>query len=78
MGKRKCHRSSHTLKPQLCISEPEEWEDFDGDDDVVDLRAYQVLGGTFHFNLLNLPPQPKQVNDWVITQGMFRFISNGP
>ena len=49
--------------------EPEEWEDFDGDDDVVDLRAYAVLGGVFHFNLLHLPPQPKVVKDWTITQG---------
>ena len=51
------------------FAEPEEWEDFDGDDDVVDLRAYAVLGGVFHFNLLHLPPQPKVVKDWTITQG---------
>ena len=57
--------------------EPEEWEDFDGDDDVVDLRAYAVLGGVFHFNLLHLPPQPKVVKDWTITQGILlsTFIS---
>ena len=52
--------------------EPEEWEDFDGDDDVVDLRAYAVLGGVFHFNLLHLPPQPKVIKDWTITQGKLR------
>ena len=51
------------------VTEPEEWDDFDGDDDVVDLRAYCVLGGVFHFNLLHLPPQPKQIKDWIITQG---------
>ncbi|XP_064600678.1 dynein axonemal intermediate chain 7-like [Liolophura sinensis] len=48
--------------------EPPEWEDFDGDDDEVDLRAYHVIGGVFHFNLLHLPPQPKTVNNWTMTQ----------
>ncbi len=50
--------------------EPVEYEDFDGDEDAVDLRAYQVLGGTFHFNLLHMPPQPKLVNNWILTQGL--------
>ena len=27
-----------------------------------------MTGGVFHFNLLNLPPQPKTVNNWVITR----------
>ncbi|KAH3877276.1 dynein axonemal intermediate chain 7-like isoform X2 [Dreissena polymorpha] len=48
--------------------EPPIWEDFDEDEDVVDLRANHVLGGVFHFNLMSLPPQPKIVNDWVITR----------
>ena len=52
-----------------CVAEPPEWEDFDDDDDVVDLRAYAVLGGVFHFNLLHLPPQPRVINSWTITQG---------
>ncbi|KAL4224695.1 Protein casc1 [Mactra antiquata] len=48
--------------------EPPEWEDFDEDEDVVDLRANHVLGGVFHFNLMSLPPQPKTVNNWTITR----------
>lgn len=48
--------------------EPPEWEDFDEEDDVVDLRAYHVVGGVFSFDLLDLPPQPKQCRDWTITQ----------
>ncbi|XP_052797424.1 dynein axonemal intermediate chain 7 homolog isoform X1 [Mya arenaria] len=48
--------------------EPPEWEDFDEDEDVMDLRANHVLGGVFHFNLMQLPPQPKTVNNWVITR----------
>ncbi|KAL5006456.1 hypothetical protein ScPMuIL_015262 [Solemya velum] len=48
--------------------EPIEWEDLQEDDDVVDLRANHVLGGVFHFNLLNLPPQPKSMKSWVITR----------
>ena len=49
-------------------AEPIDCDDFDGDDEEVDLRAYQVVGGIFHFDLLNLPPQPKTVNTWIITQ----------
>lgn len=48
--------------------EPLEWEDFDEDEDVMDLRANHVLGGVFHFNLITLPPQPKIVNNWIITR----------
>ena len=49
--------------------EPPEFEDFDGDDDVIDLRAYEVVGGVFYFNLVNMPPQPKVAGHWTITQG---------
>ena len=52
-------------------SEPPEWEDFDEEDDVVDLRAYNVVGGVFTFDLLDLPPQPKVCKNWVITQREF-------
>uniref|UniRef100_A0A0B7AJV5 IC97/Casc1 N-terminal domain-containing protein n=1 Tax=Arion vulgaris TaxID=1028688 RepID=A0A0B7AJV5_9EUPU len=45
-----------------------EWEDFDEEDDVIDLRAYDVLGGAFMLNLLQMPPQPKTVESWIITQ----------
>ncbi|KAK2146360.1 hypothetical protein LSH36_614g02029 [Paralvinella palmiformis] len=48
--------------------EPEEFDDFDGDEDAIDLRANHVLGGVFFFNLINLPPQPRNVENWVITQ----------
>ncbi|XP_050403844.1 dynein axonemal intermediate chain 7 [Patella vulgata] len=47
--------------------EPVEWEDFDEDDDIIDLRAYHILGGVISFDLVELPPQPKQVNSWTIT-----------
>ena len=49
--------------------EPPEFDDFDGDDDVIDLRAYEVVGGIFYFNLINMPPQPKSGGQWTITQG---------
>ncbi|XP_025088707.1 axonemal 84 kDa protein-like isoform X3 [Pomacea canaliculata] len=48
--------------------EPLEWEDFDEEDNVVDLRAYHVVGGIFTFDLLCLPPQPKVCKNWTITQ----------
>lgn len=50
------------------ITEPLEWEDFDEEDNVVDLRAYHVVGGIFTFDLLCLPPQPKVCKNWTITQ----------
>ena len=52
----------------LYSTEPLEFDDFDGDDDAIDLRAYHILGGVFYFDLLHLPPQPKNVKNWVITQ----------
>ncbi|KAK7478625.1 hypothetical protein BaRGS_00030157 [Batillaria attramentaria] len=55
-------------KEDTMTPEPTEWEDFDEEDDVVDLRAYQVVGGVFCFDLLGLPPQPKVCKNWVITQ----------
>ncbi|XP_038049724.1 axonemal 84 kDa protein-like isoform X2 [Patiria miniata] len=49
--------------------EDEVEEEYDQEDeDTVDLRAYQVLGGVIHLDLLSLPPQPKQVKSWVMTQ----------
>ncbi|KAK3104097.1 hypothetical protein FSP39_024384 [Pinctada imbricata] len=48
--------------------EPLEWEDFDEDEDVVDLRAHDILGGVFHFDLMTLPPQPNTLNKWVVTR----------
>ncbi|ELU16422.1 hypothetical protein CAPTEDRAFT_227810 [Capitella teleta] len=53
---------------EIKTPEPEEFEDFDGDDDAVDLRAFSVMGGIFHFNLLHLPPQPKTVQSWILTR----------
>merc|ERR1712110_234503 len=48
--------------------EPIEWEDFDEEDDIIDLRANDVLGGIYHINLLQMPPQPKAAAAWTITQ----------
>ena len=57
-----------------CVVEPVEYDDFDGEDDAVDLRAYQILGGVIHFNLLQMPSQPKIVKDWTLTQRMLLLI----
>ena len=51
--------------------EPYDYEEFEGDESAVDLRAFQVLGGVFHFNLLQLPPQPKTIKEWTMTRCMF-------
>ena len=57
-----------------------EFEDFDGDEDVVDLRAFMPLGGVVQFNLLHKPPQPKAVGTWTITQSRSQISppSSGP
>ena len=55
------------------VTEPPEWEDIQEDEDVVDLRGNHVTGGIFYFNLLNLPPQPKTVNSWIITRCKLNF-----
>jgi len=53
------------------LSVPVDYEDFEGSEHTVDLRAYHVLGGVLHFNLLQMPPQPKVIRGWTITQCMF-------
>jgi hypothetical protein len=35
---------------------------------VVDLRNFSPLGPIFHFGLFQIPPQPKKIKQWVITQ----------
>lgn len=50
------------------IIEPLEYEDFEEEEDVVDLRANDIVGGVFHFNLMSLPPQPKTMNKWIVTR----------
>jgi len=53
------------------LLEPVDYEDFDGDETTVDLRAYRIVGGVLYFNLLQMPPQPKVIRGWTITQCMF-------
>lgn len=38
------------------------------DDDVVDLRAFSAIGPLMFIELLDLPPQPKVVNGWIMQQ----------
>ena len=38
------------------------------DPDVVDLRQFHPLGGIYHIDLLEMPPQPKAVKGWTLTQ----------
>ncbi|CAH1786904.1 unnamed protein product, partial [Owenia fusiformis] len=55
---------------EIKTPEPVEWEDFDGDEDMVDLRAWSPIGPIFQFNLLQMPPQPKVIKNWTITQNV--------
>ena len=44
------------------------------DPDVVDLRQFHPLGGVYHIDLVEMPPQPKAVKGWTLTQVNF-FVS---
>jgi hypothetical protein len=37
-------------------------------DQELNLRRNIILGGVFYFDMLNIPPQPKRVGDWIICQ----------
>ena len=41
---------------------------------MVDLRNYLPLGPIFHFGLYNIPPQPKKLKQWTITQSIINFF----
>ena len=62
------------------VAEPlEDEDDFDeDDDDVVDLRAFSVVGPVLDVRLLELPPQPKHVGGWTIQQGQTRRTLHQP
>ena len=34
----------------------------------LNLRRNIILGGVFYFDMLEIPPQPKRVGDWIICQ----------
>jgi len=46
----------------------EEFEEFRYINDVVDLREMDLVGGVFHFDLVEIPPQPKNVREWTIVE----------
>ncbi|BFZ15946.1 hypothetical protein BsWGS_18985 [Bradybaena similaris] len=54
--------------PDPPTPEPAEYEEFLEEEDVVDLRAYSILGRIYHLDLLQLPPQPRIAGSWTITQ----------
>ena len=35
---------------------------------VIDLRNYLPLGDIIHFGIFKIPPQPKKIKQWVITE----------
>ncbi|XP_044533419.1 dynein axonemal intermediate chain 7 [Gracilinanus agilis] len=38
------------------------------DEEVVDLKGFTPLGGIYHLNILQLPPQAKQIKGWTIVE----------
>nr|XP_039268650.1 axonemal 84 kDa protein-like [Styela clava] len=57
-----------TPAPEIKIDEIDELDDDILDEDVVDLRQYQQIGGVFHVDLVKLPPQPITVKGWTLRQ----------
>ncbi|PAA52808.1 hypothetical protein BOX15_Mlig033530g1 [Macrostomum lignano] len=58
-----------TPEEDLCVSPPPmEFEDFDGEEDAMDLRGYHTIGPVMQFNILQLPPQPQNKRGWTIVQ----------
>ena len=47
-----------------------------GEEDEVDLRAYQPAGGPILVRLLEMPPPPKTTNNWTIRRGVFTCPSS--
>lgn len=41
---------------------------------VVDLRNFMPVGPIIHFGLYHIPPQPKKVKQWTITQRKNVFL----
>ena len=58
------------------VEETEFDTEFHPSEDAVDLRAFDLVGGVFHFDLLQIPPQPKEVREWKIVES--EFMSIGP
>jgi len=46
----------------------DEFEDFQFAVNVIDLRSFDLVGGVFHFDLVEMPPQPKEVRQWNIVE----------
>ncbi|XP_070551634.1 dynein axonemal intermediate chain 7-like isoform X2 [Ptychodera flava] len=63
---------------QAPVEEEEEEEEIEEDEDVVDLRQYQPLGGVIYFDLLHLPPQPKNAKGWLMTQDVCDELKRMP
>ena len=38
-------------------------------EDEVDLRSHRPAGGPILFQLIEMPPQPKSINNWTIRKG---------
>ena len=40
----------------------------DIDENELNLRRNIILGGVFYFDMLQIPPQPKRIANWIICQ----------
>nr|XP_014341768.1 PREDICTED: protein CASC1 isoform X2 [Latimeria chalumnae] len=61
-------KTEEALEEAVAELEEEEEEEEILENDVVDLRQYITLGGVYYFDLVKLPPQPKQIKGWTIVE----------
>uniref|UniRef100_U3J8P4 Dynein axonemal intermediate chain 7 n=1 Tax=Anas platyrhynchos platyrhynchos TaxID=8840 RepID=U3J8P4_ANAPP len=63
VGKKSHKRIFYVLSPQI-QEENNEKEDEITDENIVDLQQFVPVGGVYHIDALQLPPQVKQVKNW--------------
>ena len=44
------------------------------EEDEIDLRAFRPAGGPILLELLEMPPQPKVINNWTIKKGCVHAV----
>lgn len=52
----------------LTQEEMNEKEEAITDENIVDLQQFVPVGGVYHIDALQLPPQVKQINDWSMVE----------
>uniref|UniRef100_A0A8C4UEC8 Dynein axonemal intermediate chain 7 n=1 Tax=Falco tinnunculus TaxID=100819 RepID=A0A8C4UEC8_FALTI len=60
--------TEHLLKDPLMQEEANEKEEVVTDENIVDLQQFVLVGGVYHIDALQLPPQVRQIKDWSMVE----------